>query len=268
MRIHAFHRLYQQRLNQSTKTFNARGSKVIRCQYCQVAADNCICRFQPDIELDVAVLLLVSENEVFKPSNTGRLIADVVKECAVFQWDRTEPAPEMLQLITDQRYQPMVIFPSEYVAQSERLVSLPLSIGQGKTPLLIFIDGSWREARRIFRKSPYLDTIPVLSITPQTLSQYVMRRSDNDQHLATAEVASAVLEQLGHVDGAMILRYWFDAFRESYLMSKSRLKVNRERNALKYYINEYHSTQSLGALSNEKLDNTAQNMVSVTLPHS
>jgi DTW domain-containing protein len=243
MRIHAFHRLYQHRLNLSTKIFNARGSRVIRCQYCQVAASNCICAYQPDIELNISALILVSENEVFKPSNTGRLIADVIKQCEIYQWDRTNPDPEMLELLSDNRYQPMVIFPSDYVDNTERLLLHPITINNGKTPLLIFIDGSWREARRIFRKSPYLDHIPVLSIAPQQLSQYVMRRSDNEQHLSTAEVACAVLEQLGYQKGAMLLQDWFDAFRESYLMSKSRLKVNRDRHALKHYINEHQLPQ-------------------------
>lgn len=110
MRVHAFHRLYQDRLEKSTKPFNARGCKVQRCQYCQVSEMHCICEYQPKIDTNIAVMLLVSENEVFKPSNTGRLILDTVQEGYVYQWSRTEPSKEMLELINHEHYQPIVVF--------------------------------------------------------------------------------------------------------------------------------------------------------------
>ncbi|MVD33483.1 DTW domain-containing protein, partial [Vibrio cholerae] len=49
----------------------------------------------------------------------------------------------------------------------------------GKKPLLVLIDGSWREAKRIFRKSPYLASLPLVSVEPERLSQYIMRKSEN-----------------------------------------------------------------------------------------
>ncbi|UPQ89216.1 tRNA-uridine aminocarboxypropyltransferase [Vibrio sinaloensis] len=236
MRIHAFHRLYQHRLAQSTKPFIARGSKVERCLYCQVAKSNCLCDYQPDIDSDIAVMLLLSDNEVFKPSNTGRLILDTVKEGYAFQWHRTEPDPEMLALVSNPSYQPIVIFPDEYVEDEQRLIPVD-SIGpQGKKPLLIFIDGSWREARRIFRKSPYLDGLPVLSVEPESVSRYVMRRSDNAQHLATAEVAALVFDQMGEQHLSATLAAWFDVFKESYLHSKSRSKSDQQRPVLQAFI--------------------------------
>lgn len=237
MRVHAFHRLYQQRLEKSTKPFNARGCKVQRCQFCQVSEKHCICEHQPNIQSDIAVLLLVSDNEVFKPSNTGRLILDTVQEGYVFQWSRTEPDQGMLKLLSNEDYQPIVVFPDEYVDNKSRLIAgNAREFCADKKPLLIFLDGSWREARRIFRKSPYLDSLPVLSIQPDTISQYMMRRSDNEQHLATAEVASLVFAELKEQGAADTLAHWFEAFKESYLLSKSRGKVDEQRPALETYI--------------------------------
>lgn len=239
MRIHAYHHLYEQRLLSSTRAYQARGSKVKRCSFCQVEHTLCLCSYQPNVNTDVAVLLLFSSNEVFKPSNTGRLILDTVKEGYAYQWSRTEPNQELLDLLINPLYQPLVVFPQDYVESKYRVIR-DEDIGQlsdnKRKPLLIFLDGSWREARRMFRKSPYLDNLPVLSISPQSLSQYVMRRSDNDQHLATAEVASVVLEQLGEHSAARTLVLWFDAFKESYLMSKSQTKSDTQRPKLQYYL--------------------------------
>lgn len=237
MRIHAFHRLFQRRLSLSTKPFQARGAKVTRCQYCHVAQEHCLCAHQPNLDSQVAVLLLVSENEVFKPSNTGRLIADTIKETYVYQWHRTDLEPELLQLLKDDRYQPCVIFPESYVDDPSRVLTQPQTLLQSnKTPLLILLDGSWREARRMFRKSPYLESFPVLSVQPDAVSQYLMRRSDNETHLATAEVAALVLEQLGETEAAHTLDLWFAAFRESYLLSKTRLKPDFSKPALARYL--------------------------------
>ncbi|WP_117234857.1 tRNA-uridine aminocarboxypropyltransferase [Vibrio maerlii] len=224
MRIHAFHRLHQHRLSLSTKPFNARGCKVQRCPHCQIKQDACMCQYQPDVETAVSAMLIVSDNEVLKPSNTGRLIADVVKGTYVYQWNRTEPSAEMLQVLNDPRYQPVIVFPEDYVDEKSRMVQQLEMRNGDKQFLFIFIDGSWREARKIFRRSEYLQSLPVLSIEPDKVSEYLMRKSDNEQHLSTAEVASLVLAQAGEVKAGETLQLWFEAFRESYMLSKTRYK--------------------------------------------
>lgn len=263
MRMHAFHSLIETKMAQSTKPFNARGSKVKRCLACRVAMDYCICTYQPVASDNVAALLLVSDNEVLKPSNTGRLIADVVDDCHVYQWHRSEPNERMLSVLSDERYFPVVVFPQEYVENPSRLFETAATelkqaekeyaekkhaekeqglsdcssnAFAGKQPLLIFLDGSWREARRMFRKSPYLDGFPVLSIEPEVVSEYVMRKSEKDNHLATAEVASLVLKEIGLEKESTTLSMWFAAFRESYMLTKTRLKPNLQRPLLRHFL--------------------------------
>jgi DTW domain-containing protein YfiP len=55
-----------------------------------------------------------------KPSNTGRLIADILPDTAAFQWSRTEPPQALLDLVASPDYQPMVVFPP--LMQEERQV--------------------------------------------------------------------------------------------------------------------------------------------------
>lgn len=236
MRTHAFHRLYQYRLERSTKPFNARGSRITRCPFCHVGTQHCLCDYQPDLDTHVAVLLIVSENEVFKPSNTGRLIADTIQETYVYQWHRTEPDTDMLALLANPDYFPVLVFPAENETDQKRVLTQVPQHATGRKPLLILLDGSWREAKRIFRKSPYLCGLPMVSIEPDSLSRYMMRKSDNEKHLATAEVASLVLDKFGEQVAAQTLRLWFEAFRESYLLSKSRSKPDNDKTALSAYL--------------------------------
>lgn len=237
MRIHAFHRLFEHRMSLSTKPFNARGSKVVRCKFCQIMVDHCMCEHQPDLDTNLAVMLIVSDNEVMKPSNTGRLILDVVKEGFVYQWNRTEPEDEMLSLLNSDEYQPVIVFPSDYADDKTRVLeSLDTPLKGEKKWLLIFIDGSWREARKIFRRSDYLAHLPVLSINPESVSQYMMRKSENEQHLSTAEVASLVLKQAQEPLAAQTLELWFEAFRESYMLSKTRYRPDLTKPSLRKFI--------------------------------
>ncbi|GAL09925.1 putative cytoplasmic protein [Vibrio astriarenae] len=257
MRIHAFHLLREERLKTSTKPFNARGAKVSRCRYCLVAEHYCLCDLQPQVECNIAALILVSDNETFKPSNTGRLIADVVHDTYVFAWNRTEPQQELLGLLKDTRYLPFVVFPDEYVDDQTRLVdsdkllelqgiSTSDGIDSSRTLLPIFLDGSWREARKMFRRSDYLSHLPVLSIEPQQISEYLMRSSDNEQHLSTAEVASLVLEQLNEQQAGKALQLWFECFRETYMLSKTRYKSDPTRPALNQWKNFINFENSNG----------------------
>lgn len=64
---------------------------------------------------------------------------------------------------------------------------------------------------------------------------YVMRKSDNQDHLATAEVASLVFEQFGGQQEAEVLKHWFAAFRESYMLSKTRIAPDESRPQLGAY---------------------------------
>ncbi|CAH0533669.1 hypothetical protein VST7929_01540 [Vibrio stylophorae] len=216
---HALHLLRQQRLAISRRPFNARGGKMQRCDRCMLREIYCICGVSHRTPCNAAVLLLMYDDEILKPSNTGRLIADVIADTSGYIWARNEPNEELLAKISDPQYQPFLVFPDEY-AKPEQPVVHQVAVAAGKTPLFILIDGSWREARKIFSKSPYLHHLPMLSICPKTLSRYQMRVAAKENHLATAEVAAMVLELADCPHAADALNERFDLFKERYLAGK------------------------------------------------
>ena len=85
---------------------------------------------------------------------------------------------------------------------------------------------SWTEARKIFRKSPYFDSLPILSLLPERLSRYRLRRSTRSEHLCTAEVASLCLELAGDTQASSALDAYFDVFSQHYLDAKNQLPMN------------------------------------------
>ncbi|HWV09901.1 DTW domain-containing protein [Pseudomonas sp. GD03944] len=216
---HAVSRLRAARLARSARPFVARGSRAVRCPGCRLIPSHCLCAFTPRVPAVSGVCLVMHDVEALKPSNTGWLIADVVADTSAFGWLRTVVDPELPALLADPQWQPYLVFPGEYVAP-ERVVS-EVKVDSGKRPLFVLLDATWSEARKMFRKSPYLDGLPVLSLQPEQLSRYRLRRSKRDDHLCTAEVAALCLELAGDQRAADALNLYLDVFSQHYLASKA-----------------------------------------------
>ena len=99
---------------------------------------------------------------------------------------------------------------------------------EGKRPLFVLLDATWPEARKMFRKSPYLDHLPVLSLQSEQLSRYKLRRSQRDEHFCTSEVAALCLELAGETLAAQTLEAYLDVFTNHYLNAKQQLPVDME----------------------------------------
>jgi hypothetical protein len=186
-----------------------------------------MCALRPVVPTRAAVCLVMAEFEPLKPSNTGWLIADVVPDTAAFGWSRMAVDPALPALLADPQWQPYVVFPGEFAAP-ERVVTELLSGGldvgadandvqQGNRPLFVLLDGTWSEARKIFRKSPYLNRFPVLSLRPGQLSRYRLRRSTHEHHFCTSEVAALCLALAGDLHAAQTLEAYLDVFSNRYL---------------------------------------------------
>ena len=227
---HAVSRLRAARLARSTKPFLTRGGfKRERCTGCRLVASHCMCAFQPSVVTRAGVCLLMADIEPLKPTNTGWLIADVVADTFAFGWSRTEIDPALLTLLHDPQWQPYVVFPGQYAAPERvvHTVELPQGI-HGETlkrPLFILLDGTWAEARKMFGRSRYLDALPVLSLQPDRLPHYKLRRSGRDDHFCTSEVAALCMNLAGEHLAERTLDAYLAVFTHHYLQAKNQLPV-------------------------------------------
>ena len=228
------------RLARSTKPFLARGGlKRERCEGCRLVPSHCLCAFRPLVTTRAGMCLLMADIEPLKPSNTGWLIADVVTDTFAFGWTRTETDPGILTLLSDPQWQPYVVFPGEYAAPERvvRTVEMPdpaltktdtntiPNSETSKRPLFILLDGTWSEARKIFGRSPYLAALPVLSLQPDRISEYKLRRSRRDDHFCTSEVAALCLALAGEHVAEQTLTAYLNVFTHHYLQAKNQLPV-------------------------------------------
>ncbi|MGP9767344.1 tRNA-uridine aminocarboxypropyltransferase [Halomonas sp. AOP13-D3-9] len=211
------------------REFKARGSFVTRCEGCNLPVLNCLCPYQVKAESVAQVWLLTHPIEHYKPTNTGRLIRDVITTTQVFTWYRVAPDAQLAALLKDPRYAPFVIFPDDQPDYADRVVGIDAvhaAKAQARIPVFIILDGTWRQARRMFRKSAYLDDLPVLPLKSERETRYRLRKPASKAHLCTAEVAIELLRQGGDTAAADVLDDYFEVFNDSYAASRLHHKID------------------------------------------
>lgn len=201
------------------RPYLARGAGVKRCEGCRLPQEVCICDQRQQVPAGCQFWLLTHHNEFYKPTNTGRLILDSIRNTRIFEWSRVNPPEALLEALADPRYAPCIVFPAGEDYQ-QRMIEAPAA--DGRIPVFIILDGTWRQARRMFRHSRYLQHLPVIEPRTERLSRYQLRRSTVPEHLCTAEVAIALLEEFGEARAAAHLEGYFERFNRNYIESRRR----------------------------------------------
>lgn len=216
--MNSFHRLRQERLAKATKPFNARGAQLIRCERCLLSVSHCICHLLKSGSCQVDWILLIHRDEVLKPTNTGRLIAELFpSQTHIFEWSRTEPPAGIEELISDPMRQVLLVFPCDN-AISPRTLSLPATQSQLRLTLIL-LDGTWKQARKMFNKTPWLAGLRSISPSYQAAAQYALRKAAHANCLSTAEAAILLMEDLDP-DSAHVLSAVFNQFNQGYALSR------------------------------------------------
>jgi DTW domain-containing protein len=197
-----------------------------RCTGCRLLPSHCLCALRPRLSTRAGFCLLMADVEPLKPSNTGWLVADVVPDTFAYGWARTHTDPGLTALLADPQWQPVVVFPGEYVAP-ERVVHAVQPEGAGaRRPLFILLDATWPEARKMFHRSPGLDALPVLSLSPGLVSAYRLRRSRRDDHFCTSEVAALCLALAGDTLAEQVLEAYLGVFTHHYLQARNHQPID------------------------------------------
>ena len=140
----------------------------------------------------------------------------------IFLWERTKKPQKLMEYINDEKYETYLLFPVEdELAQCSKVEH----ISTGKIPAFILIDGTWKEARKILRKSDYLNKLPRISLEPNFKSQYDLRRGATDGNLCTIEAAIEVLKINNEIENSQTIYEFYKLFLRSYKAGASGHKI-------------------------------------------
>jgi len=227
-------------IDNSTRPFLARGATITRCEDCQLGVRWCICQYrhaiaQRNIFARVDFLLLMHRHETMKPTNTGRLIGDVMPQGThAYLWDRTEPDSQLLEFLENRAGNLWILFPDSYcnatehdvVARKPRRIDTIADIVAARVrPTFILLDGTWKQARKMFHMSVWMQHIPLVQlpigqIQMNTDGGYRLRQGAHDMQVSTLEAAAGLLEAMSDDNTALVMRDYFDTFNEYYAASR------------------------------------------------
>jgi len=218
----SFHLLRERCLAESTTEFLARGKSVIRCEHCQLAVYACICQWQPQLNSRSEFVLLLHRIEIFKPTNTGRLIADIFPaQTHAFCWSRTQPEQALLDLLHDEKRQCFIVFPADTPEAKAKSRAVFTEIpNDEKIKTFILLDATWKQSGRMFHLSKWLENIPCVSLPEGVLRGYAVRKSHQDDYFSTAEAAALCLQMAGEQKNSDVLLDYFQLFNEHYLATR------------------------------------------------
>ncbi len=199
------------------------------CADCHLRLPACLCeawRALPKVESGAAFFLLAHPRELYRPTNTGHILLTALADCQYATWSRTEIHQSLASLLNSSPCQPCLVFPD--LPGHEPAITIEPAVNglcAATRRIFILLDGTWQEARKMLRQSPYLQALPRVALTPEGGSDYHLRRNQAAAGLATVEVASQLLTSLGEPRSSQVLQDYFRVFQQHYTASRSNHSV-------------------------------------------
>lgn len=188
------------------------------CPQC-LLVHQCVCPQVPQLSSALQLSLLMHDNEAQRDTNTGRWLNAALPGCHSFSWSRVEPNAALNERIADPDYYSLLVYPGEQSLNLDDALEQARVLGC--QPHFILLDGTWQEAKKMERKSPWLEDLPRVTLSPQQLSRYRLRRNQSDGHLCTLEVGCELLRAIGEAHNAEQLDAFFAEFMAIFQADKS-----------------------------------------------
>ena len=97
--------------------------------------------------------------------------------------------------INDSRYFPMLLYPGPgSVTLSEQ--GFRETVLRSRRLLVLLLDATWHNAKKMFEGSPTLQKLPQLRIVPEGKSRYIIKKQPYDWCLSTIEAAHELMKAL------------------------------------------------------------------------
>ena len=206
---------YKYRVKQITSVYDS-------CNKCGLPEISCICDKANKIKTSAKLWILSTEREFYRPSNTARLLKLINPDSTeIFLWERTKKPEQLIKNLSNENYETYLLFPVEGEEECEKVEYK----NTGKVPAFILIDGTWKEARKILRKSEYLNKLPRISLEPNFKSQYDLRRGATEGNLCTIEAAAEVLKINNETENSEAIDEFYKLFLRSYKAGASGHKL-------------------------------------------
>ncbi|MEM6531955.1 MAG: tRNA-uridine aminocarboxypropyltransferase [Myxococcota bacterium] len=151
------------------------------CYRCFKTGALCVCDVSVVLNR-TAVWIVQHPAERTHPINSARLTTLGLERASIqVAWHTECDRPELPEGA-------VVLFPSHESKDLEELPEAPTG--------LVVLDGTWSQARKLYKRNPWIQALPHVHLTPRTESRYRIRRQPKAGYLSTLEATVAALKLL------------------------------------------------------------------------
>lgn len=190
-----------------------------RCARCALHLRLCLCNAVEPLALATRVVVLRHRRELFKPTNTGRLVDLTLANGEVRTFGARDQAFDAAGLVEPAR-RTVLLYPSK----DSR--TLARDADDARPVTLLVPDADWRRAHKLALREPALAGIERVHLPDGPPSAYRLRYHADPRFLATFE---AVARALGVLEGADVqarLEHVFAIMVDRHLWSRGRMTAD------------------------------------------
>ncbi|MFT6311351.1 MAG: DTW domain-containing protein YfiP [Porticoccus sp.] len=157
------------------------------CSRCNSPVNRCLCHTITAIDNHWPIHILQHSNESNHALGTAKIAQLSLSQCDVNISKITAEHERYIQTMLSAK--PILVFPSSSSSALE-------SINTDNARPLIFLDATWRKAKRLYLESELLQSLPTVHLQATSLPAYKIRKSPNPKALSSIEAIAEALSTL------------------------------------------------------------------------
>ncbi|BCD97363.1 tRNA-uridine aminocarboxypropyltransferase [Marinagarivorans cellulosilyticus] len=177
---------------------NRRMTQRPHCQICLYPLSTCICCAVAPVKSMANVDILQHPSEQKAAKNTARLVTLCMPKARVWMGEQADDFTELQSQLATEARPIVVVYPAAGSLPLEAFIKQQEKTQQPALALrLLFLDGTWKKAYKLWQLNPWLQQYPQISIETTT-SQYHIRKAPKAHYLSTLEAVAICLQKAEH----------------------------------------------------------------------
>lgn len=178
------------------------------CLHCLYPLNTCLCSAVSPLNNKTVIDIIQHPSEQKAAKNTARLVALCAANTNIWLGEAKSDFAELLQQLNKETRAIYVVYPNGHSQAVEPLflqkkentqTNNTQSDNAYKGIRLIFLDGTWKKAYKLWLLNPWLQAYPSIHFTAVS-SQYIIRKAPSTHCLSTLEAVAYCLQGFEPVD--------------------------------------------------------------------
>ena len=172
------------------------------CGRCLLPQRNCVCAQLPVVRAPFQVIIVRHKKSSHKASNTAFVSSLCIPSLRIVDVENPKEVAHRIQPSSGA----MLLFPPMDSKPTADIITIPTQ--------LYVLDGSWKQARKMYRQNPKLQMMPHLSLTPRAIPPPRILTPSSPQGMSTMEAISQSFSFFGFQKEADLLHDGLCSFIE------------------------------------------------------